>query len=199
MAIWILSGIIPRRGVESPGFRVIGQAVGYQVRDYEAYILCEVEVTGDLRDAVTRGFRILAGYIFGNNMKKESIPMTTPVGLSDAASEKIPMTAPVSVVTGTDVHTVSFVVPSKYTLETLPAPVDQRVRFRVVPSHQAAALSFSGCAGVESVRKKTIQFQAALERDGVNLGSGISLAQYDPPWSPPFLRRNELIVTIRQK
>jgi hypothetical protein len=162
---------------------VIRKAAGYQVREYETYILSEVDVTGDLSDAVTKGFRIPAGYIFGNNVKRESIPMTNPV----------------SVATGTGTPTVSFVVPSKYGLDTLPAPVDQRVRFTVVPSHQATVLAFSGYAGMKRVSKETIRFRALLDRDGVDLDSEISLAQYDPPWSPPFLRKNELIGTFKQK
>ena len=140
--IWIAYGYFSSR-VKEPKFSVIEKKDDYEIREYAPYIEARVNVTGEYREAMTSGFRILAGYIFGGNTRKQSIAMTAPV--SEQKSEPIAMTAPVSEkVLADNSRVVSFVMPEEYTLATLPTPNDKRIEIIQVPSHKSAVLRYSG-------------------------------------------------------
>jgi hypothetical protein len=143
--------------IESPHYKVEKELDGCEIRVYSAYVLAHVDVESDFDGALRNGFEILAHYIFGGNRTRKSIPMTAPVSeeqvssseeipmLAPVTSEKISMTAPVTEEqAGEHVFRVSFAAPSKFTLETLPEPQDERIAFKVIDSRRTAAIRFSG-------------------------------------------------------
>ncbi len=200
LIFWILYGHFSSR-VKEPKFSIIDKKIGYEIREYEPYIEARVKVTGEYREAVSSGFRILAGYIFGGNIKKQSIAMTAPVTeqKSEKNSESIAMTAPVSETTLTDnTSVISFVMPEEYTLATLPTPNDKRIEIVEVPSHRSAVLGYSGYNNAGKVAEMKTKLLEYLKRDNV-IAVGVPRgAGYNPPWTPPFMNRNEILVDIKK-
>ena len=177
---------------EEPPFTVTLKAGDLEVRDYPALIAAEVTVGGDRGQAVNAGFRLLAGYIFGGNAGKKSIAMTAPVVQARATGEKIAMTAPVTQSGGPGSWVVRFIMPKGYTLATLPTPKDPRVQLKALPPSRLAVARFSGLAGEADVRKQTAALEAFIDEHHLRKVGEPSLARYDPPWTPWFMRRNEI-------
>jgi hypothetical protein len=169
---------------------------GYEVREYPAHIVAQTTVKGTYREALNLGFRIVAGYIFGGNTKKQSIAMTAPVTAQRDISEKISMTAPVLATTEGDSHIISFGMPRSYTLETLPKPLDPRVEIVPIPPKRFAALKFSWSGADARVKTMEIKLLSALARDKVELAGSPVYAGYNAPWTPPWMVRNEIMVEI---
>jgi len=166
-----------------------------EIRQYPAYIQAEVTVEGkNYRSAIENGFGILAGYIFGNNLSKQKIEMTTPV--QAARSEKIAMTTPVTVTAGTN-FSVAFIMPAGYTLETLPQPKDSRIRFRQIPARSVAAVRFSGYFQQDTINQSKERLAEWLAEGGYETEGDFIVAGYNPPWVPGFLARNEVLVAIK--
>ena len=192
---------MPAAAIEEPRFETLRQAGDFELRLYAPIIVAETFVRGDLARASNDGFRAIAGYIFGDNVSargagSEKVAMTAPVTM-EAASEKIAMTAPVTMEAGaTQGYRMHFVMPSAYTLETLPRPRDERVRLREIPAQRMAVVRFSGFAGEEKVRERTNELLDWLRTEGLKPAGPPQLARYDPPWTLPFLRRNEVMVTL---
>jgi hypothetical protein len=192
--IWVAYGYFSSR-VKEPKFTVIEKKAGYEIREYAPYIEARVKVTGEYREAMTSGFRILAGYIFGGNTSKQSIAMTAPV--MEQKSESIAMTAPVSeTVLADNSRVVSFVMPEEYTLATLPTPNDKRIEIVEVPKHQSAVLRYSGYNNAEKVVEMKAKLLEYLKQDNIAVGGVPRGAGYNPPWTPPFMNRNEILVDI---
>ncbi|MGB7902678.1 MAG: heme-binding protein [Halobacteriota archaeon] len=195
--------------VETPSYKLEKKEDGFEIRTYAAYILAQVDVESDFDGALRNGFEILAHYIFGGNRKKESISMTAPVSeekvsgfeeipmMAPVTSEKISMTAPVTEEqAGERVHRVSFAMPSRFTLETLPEPLDKRITFTVVESRKTAATRFSGRVHEKLAAQKTEELSDWLVRNGIVPKSNFVVALYNPPFIPGIFRRNEIIVDI---
>ena len=197
LAIWIIWSYLSVKDLEEPSYTVVSTEDWYEIRQYESYIVAEVEVSGDQRQALNSGFRYLAGYIFWGNSKQDSIKMTAPVTESNT-SEKISMTTPVLETENSEqTRTVQFTMPSKYTLETLPVPDSERVTLREVPAKKVAALRFTWFATEQKVAAKKQELQKYLERDDVKISWSLTSAQYNPPLSFPFTRRNEILTEIQ--
>lgn len=181
--------------VAEPAYTVVSETDGLQIREYAPLIRAETVVQGPYRESVSQGFRVLAGYIFGGNSGQVEIAMTAPVG-AEPVGTRIAMTAPVGAEDTAQGWRVSFVMPAEYTMATLPRPQDSRVSLREVPAHRVAAVRFSGLAGEAAIAEHKERMVAAMESQGlVAIGEPV-VAQYNPPWTPPFLRRNELLVTV---
>ncbi len=187
-------------GFENPPYELLESDGHIELRQYDNYIVAEVTLTGSFEGVLSQGFRILADYIFGNNRRSEHIAMTVPViEQPRPASEKIAMTAPVVTEDlGASTFKVAFMMPSKYTLETLPQALDERITFRIVPAHMAAATRFSGSMGAESAMKHRDELEHWVNTHGLSVISPFTYANYSPPWIPPFLRRNEVIVDVER-
>ena len=144
--LWSAWGYFASRA-ESAVYTVLEKKDDYEIREYEAHILAQTTTTGSYDQSMNSGFRIIASYIFGGNTKKESIAMTTPViteiTRKSPLSEKIAMTVPVLTTISGDSKTMSFVMPSNYTLATLPTPNDSCIKLIEVPLERKAALRFS--------------------------------------------------------
>jgi hypothetical protein len=155
LVIWITGTLLAIRGIEEPSYTLIEERDGYEIREYASYIVAEVEVEGDMRTALSAGFRQLGGYIFGGNTTKTSISMTAPVMDTMRASENIAMTAPVmDRVSNTGKHIVAFTMPSQYTLATLPRPDNANIHFRTVDKSRRAVLRYSWYATESRVSTK---------------------------------------------
>lgn len=181
--------------VEEPAFRTVLQDNAFEIRDYPALVVAEVTVTGEQKEAASKGFRLLAGYIFGGNSRKQSIVMTAPVA-QEPTSEKIAMTAPVTQTQTAGEWVVRFTMPSSYSLETLPEPNDARVRLRVTPPARFVVIRFSGLARPDDVAAKTAELSAWMQHRHLRRAGPASLAQYNPPWILWFMRRNEVMIPI---
>jgi hypothetical protein len=157
-------------------------------------IVAEVDMTGERRDAIGKGFRIIADYIFGNNTTAQKVPMTAPVTQQD--SEKIAMTAPVTQQGDGNTWRVRFIMPSKYTLETLPKPNNPAIALKEVGAKRFAVIRFSGNSGEDSLQRYTKELNEYINARGLPPLSEPIYAFYNPPWTLPFLRRNEVMVEI---
>ena len=191
--------------IEEPSFEVIEKSGDIEIRQYRPFIVAETLVEGDMDAASGAGFRLIADYIFGNNQSRvasadkssEKIAMTAPVTIQPATrSEKIAMTAPVTIASQGARWRVHFVMPGEYSLATLPIPRNPAVTLREVPGKRYAALVFSGLAGEEKVQEKARELQDWLKSRNLEFSATPQLARYNPPWTLPFLRRNEILIEI---
>ena len=182
--------------IEQPKYAVVQKDGDFEVRRYAPYLAAEVIVSGDQGEAVKKGFRKLAGYIFGGNAGKAKIAMTAPVA-QQPQGEKIAMTSPVAQTPeGPGRWTVQFMMPSAYTLETLPRPTDPDIHFRNHPARETAVLHFSGVARDQDYRTRSEALRRWAAGKGLTVRGGVVLAQYDPPWTLWFMRRNEVLIEI---
>lgn len=182
---------------EEPRYTVNLTDGQFELRDYPEMVAAEVSVSGDRAQASSEGFKLLAGYIFGGNTKKQSIAMTAPVVQAPNESEKIAMTAPVLQTGQAGSWTVRFVMPSRYTLDTLPKPNNPLVRLAAVPATRLAVVRFSGLAREDDIATQTGLLQSFItSHQLVALGQPV-LARYNPPWTPWFMRRNEIMVAVQ--
>jgi hypothetical protein len=182
---------------ETLNYAVIKKAKQVELRRYPAHIRAEVEVSGlTYQKAIYQGFNILAGYIFGDNLDTEKIAMTSPVQVSNP--QKIAMTKPVTV-SGDETFTVAFIMPAKYTLETLPKPKDPRIKLTQIDSEVMAALRFSGYFSERKVRKAKVRLGGWISQEGLEAQGVFIVARYNPPWVPWFLARNEVMIQIRSE
>lgn len=189
-------------GVKEPAYKVVTKKDGYEVRKIQPYLTAHVDVVGSYEEASNKGFKILFSYISGNNNLQECLDMKAPM-LHEVCQKgaSIPMTAPVIVEDGTQAgtHRISFVLPKDYTFDTAPKPRDQRIVLEDEPAKTIAVYRFTWYPTAERVEKEKKFFAQMLKRDGLCVRSAISLARYNPPFTLPFLMRNELIVTVEER
>jgi hypothetical protein len=182
--------------IEEPKFILSLKDADFELRDYAPSIVAEVNVSGDQDEAGRKGFRLLAGYIFGSNAMAEKIAMTAPV-TKIPKGQTIAMTAPVTQIAGSGDWLVRFTMPGRYALADLPAPNDRAVTLRALPGARFAVLRFSGLAGEAKVADMTTRLMSAIKARGLEPVGPSSIARYNPPWTPWFLRRNEVMVPVK--
>ena len=192
---------------EEPDYTVIEQSGVFELRAYSPMIVAETQVSGSLDEASSAGFKVLADYIFGNSKSRtadsEKVSMTAPVTIASlekmpTKSEKISMTAPVSMKQIEGRWKMHFVMPQEYTLDSLPIPNSSAVALREVPEIKYAVIRFSGFASEVKITKKAAQLMDWLDSKGISSVGEPEIARYNPPWTLPFLRRNEIMVPISQ-
>lgn len=196
-------GVVPgvAHAIEQPAFTVVAAYPDWELRRYEPFIEARVTVTGPWDDAVSQGFRVLAGYIFGGNQPRESIAMTAPV-TAQRSGQEIAMTAPVAASratagTGVEQWTIAFSMPSAWTMDTLPVPNDGRISLVEVPVQDVAVTRFGGWMTERRAAERTASLLATLSEAGFEPAGEPVVAQYNPPWTPPPLRVNEIQVAVR--
>ncbi len=188
-----------RSGYEEPPYEVLDTlAPELEVRRYGVRLAAEATGRGDSpEDARGDAFRVLAGYIFGDNRSQQSIEMTVPVEVdAEPGSEKIAMTVPVETAEVEGGVTMRFFLPAKWTRETLPEPTSERVRIVEVPGETLATLRFSGLGGEASLTARRAELLDALGDSPWSAEGEPITFFYDPPWTLPFLRRNEVAVPV---
>jgi len=179
---------------EEPPYTAILTEGSFEIREYPSLIAAEVTIIGERSQAISAGFRLLAGYIFGGNTKKQGIAMTAPVTQTQQGNEKIAMTAPVTQSGDELGWTVRFIMPQGYTLNTLPIPNDSRVKLIALESARVAVVKFSGLAKEPEIIERTQQLKQFMQEQKLVAVGSETLARYDPPWTLWFLRRNELMI-----
>lgn len=184
-----------------------------EIRKYADHIMAHVDVEASFDDAMSMGFRILANYIFGGNKKQSNIDMTTPVSEEKVGSERISMTTPVTEESlkeserikmttpvteekAGNIHRISFVMPAKYTMDTLPKPDDKRIKIEEVKEQKMVALRFKGRVHERLASEKIEELKKWLSKEKLTPKSNFIVAQYNHPAVPGFLRRNEILVEI---
>jgi hypothetical protein len=184
---------------EEPQFSILEKTPPFELRSYAPMILAEVKVEGDLEEASSQGFRLIAAYIFGQNQVSEKIAMTTPVAIEEQTpkSAKIAMTSPVSIESNAGQWTVSFVMPAQYTMESLPKPLNSKVQIRQIPAVKRAVISFSGFYNANKVAERTLELEEWMKSKNLQAISAPKFARYNPPWTLPFMRRNEIMIDVR--
>lgn len=197
--LWSVWGYFSSR-VEQTDYIVLSKMKDYEIREYPARIVAQTTVEGSYKESMNSGFSIVAGYIFGGNVKKENIAMTAPVmaekGETVKESESIAMTAPVMATNEGNFQTISFSMPKSYTLETLPIPNDPRVKIVMIPKKKYVVMKFSWYRSDVNVKKAQDELIKVLARDGVKPIGNMSYAGYNAPWTPPWMVRNEVLVEI---
>jgi hypothetical protein len=183
-----------------PVFALVEQAGSFEIRDYAPHVVAEVIVPAGLGGGMNAGFRPLADYIFGNNRMDAGSPrdiaMTAPVTGQRVARE-IAMTAPVTgQTTGAGQSRVRFIMPAGETLDTLPRPNNPAVRLIAEPARRYAVVRFSGLANDGAIARHTGELRAFMAgRNMTGTGEPVT-AFYDPPWTLPFNRRNEIWIEV---
>jgi len=180
--------------VEQPKYTVIRSENNIELREYAPMLIAEVEVSGKRKEAINQGFKMLADYIFGNNVSKTKIEMTAPV--TSELNEKLAMTAPVMQQGQGDKWKVRFVMPAGYSIDTLPKPNSSSVNLISIPAKHFVAIRFSGLAGEDNIQHHTEELKAYISEQNLKTIGSPVLAFYNPPWTLPILRRNEVMIEV---
>lgn len=180
---------------EQQAYEVVSKRDAYELREYPACVVAEVDVSGDFEQAGSLAFRPLLSYIQGANRSRESVAMTAPV----VQQQALDMTAPViqSPESATR-HTVAFVLPRSVTIDTAPVPVDDRVHVREMPRSLTAVARYSGRWSQSSYERHVEALRAAIAADGLVVVGEPRFARFDPPFKPWFLRRNEVHIDVEE-
>lgn len=181
--------------VEEANYTVVTRSKNFELRDYAPQIVAETEVDGPMEDAGNRAFRRLFNYISGDNRAQEKISMTSPV-TQEAASQKIAMTAPVAQQSTADGWMVSFMMPQSYTMDTIPVPDNPSVKLRKIPARRMACVKYSGTWSEERYRRNLEALEAWITENGFEVLGKPVWARYNPPFTPWFLRRNEILIPV---
>jgi hypothetical protein len=208
---WAVFGLLnlgTAMAIEEPKYQVVLSEGDVEIRHYAPMLIAETVVEGDMDEASNQGFRRIADYIFGNNQKADSgqaskIAMTAPVTVEPRPT-KIAMTAPVTVepqsaqsdVKAANVWRIHFVMPSQYTLDTIPKPKNDSVTLREVPGKHVVVLKYSGFNTLARVQQKTDEALAWARARSLQIVGTPQLSRYDPPWTLPMFRRNEIMLEI---
>ena len=189
-----------RSGTEEPAYQSVATVGAIDIRLYGERIAAQTVVTGNSDAARNEGFRRLAGYIFGGNAQRASIAMTAPVSQAGSGgSQTIAMTAPVAQTpSGVDRWTVQFFMPAAYAMADLPVPNDPSVELVVVPAETYAVVRFSGVGSVRAVETHKARLMAGLNGSGWTARGEPVVWFYDPPWTLPPMRRNEVAVRVER-
>lgn len=184
--------------IEEAKYNVVSKDRNYEVREYAPHVIAETVVEGALEDAGNRAFDRLFAYISGKNRSRGKIAMTAPVS-QEAAPEKIAMTSPVGQRRAEGGWAVSFTMPASYSMETLPVPDDPEVKLRLVPARRVAAVRYSGVWSEERYQRYRGELESWIRQKGfTKLGEPV-WARYNPPFTPWFLRRNEILIPVDTK
>ena len=170
--------------IEEPNFKILVDDGGLEIRSYDEYVVAETVVEGSFDTASRKGFRRIAGYIFGEN--------TNSIG----QSEKIQMTAPVTVKPDNEGWVLHFVMPRNYDMNQLPVPNNSSISLKKIEAHLAAVIIFSGFTTDAKIQNKTEELKVWLEKRNYKIAGPQQIARYNDPFTLPWLRRNEIIFKV---
>ena len=194
---WVFCSIV--MAIEEPKYSIVETDDKFELRAYAPMIIAEVSVQGSLKSASNQGFRLIADYIFGNNIA------------SNGEKQKVAMTAPVTVQAQPKLLNVTqqggaqeqewkvhFVMPSEYSMSALPKPNNPNVKLKEVSERYYASLRFAGLTGEKKVARKTKELQEWMATKNLTAKGQPELARYNPPWTLPFARRNEVLIEVEK-
>ena len=186
---------------EQQPYDLVRDAGDFELRRYPEHLVAEVTVDAEFEDAGNRAFRYLFGYINGDNLRRESIAMTSPVvqsGSARSASERIAMTAPVTQRPSGNQFVVAFVLPSTLTEANAPTPTRPEVSIRTVPAEFSAVARFTGRWTRSSFETHRDALLTRVAAAGLTTIGGARFARFDPPFTPWFLRHNEVAIDVEE-
>lgn len=192
-AIFCYSGVL--MAVEEPKYVVKSKSENFEIRLYQGTLVAETLIEGQFDEVGTKGFKILADYIFGNNKAKTKIDMTAPVAQQESGV-KIEMTAPVSQISDSGGHLIQFTMPENFTLDTLPVPNDSRIRLRAIEPRLVAVYSYSGSWSEARYKEKLKEFNSELAKSNIKTVGNPIFARFNSPFQLWFLRRNEIWMEV---
>ena len=176
--------------VEVPAYKILKKEQNIEIRQYPPLIIAEVKTAGSRQDAIGDGFRILADFIFGNNEGEKQLSMNGPITQQEGI--KIAMTAPVQQEQTDTEWAISFIMPSKFSIDTIPNPINDRIKIIQIPSKRYAVITFSGRSTEANLTKHTNKLEIYMNESSYSKVGNAKYAFYNPPWTLPFLRRNEV-------
>lgn len=189
--------VFGKQGVDIAPYAVVKAESPFEIRQYKSIIIAKTSIKGSYADMGEVGFSRLFKYISGSNQKQSKIAMTAPVWQKqEVTSEKIAMTAPVLMSNKDKSWTMAFVLPEKYSLQTAPKPLNVDVFIEEMREHKVAVLTFSGVLNEETIIEKTNELQKWIIKNKFKSLSEPMIAGYDPPWTIPIFRRNEIQITV---
>lgn len=191
----LLLGAMTAMATDEAKYTLVEKSGDFEIRDYERQILVETIVDSSLEEAGNVAFGRLFRYISGDNQSSNTIAMTAPVS-QEARGEKIAMTAPVGQQKAKTGWAVSFMMPSNYTLKTLPAPTDPTLTVREIPARRMAAVRYSGTWSQAGYLSNKERLESWLRGKGLTTTGDPVWARYNPPFTLWFLRRNEVLIPI---
>jgi len=194
LAVGALAGGPLVSNVEQAKYELVESQDKIEIRNYSPMIVAEVEVSGERKEAINKGFRLIADYILGNNTTKENVAMTSPV--IQETSQKIAMTSPVTQEGTEGKWKERFVMPASYTIDNLPKPNNTEVNLKNIPNKYFVVIRFSGLASQENLKENTDLLNAFIKEKNFKPISNETYAFYNPPWTIPILRRNEVMIEI---
>jgi hypothetical protein len=182
---------------EEAKYAVLEKDGHFELRQYEPCIVAETLVEGDFDEVGSAGFRRLFRYISGDNQTKKTISMTAPVA-QEMRSEKISMTAPVTQQKAGKDWSIAFVMPAEYTMATLPMPNDAKITLRAIPARLVAAITYSGTWGESRYEEHKALLDQMMSKRKLKAAGEYIYARYNPPFTPWFIRRNEVLVPVER-
>jgi len=183
------------RSAAEPNYQVLNDYGHIQIRQYPVLVVAQTEVSADYKNSSSQGFQRLAGYIFGGNKKQQKIAMTAPV-IQEQEAETMAMTAPVIQQKSGSVWLMAFVLPSNYSAASAPVPLDSTIVIKEIPGKKVAVIHYSGSLSEQAIEERSEELKSWLSQQGYQAISPSRSAAYDPPWTLPFLRRNEVHIDI---
>ncbi len=198
-ALFVLLTSVSLMAIEEPKYKVVEESGDIEIRIYESYLVAETVVSGEFEDASSSAFSSLFDYISGENIAQESIEMTAPVNQEklEPEGQEIEMTAPVSQESlDSGRYRISFVMPDRFTMATLPKPKDDQVQLRKVPAKKVVVIKYSGTWSEDNYRDHKEQLVAFIAQNGYKVMGEPVWARYNAPFVPWFMRRNEIMIEI---
>ena len=183
--------------IEKAKYQVLERDQNFELRQYEPRIVAETFVAGEFEEVGNVGFRRLYDYINGNNLQKQNLAMTAPV-TQEVRSEKIAMTAPVTQEKSQNKWRITFLMPTRYTMETLPEPQDPLIQLKEESGHLMAAIRYSGTWSQKRYEQNLSRLIEAIAERALKAVGQPVWARYDPPFMPWFLRRNEVLIRVQR-
>lgn len=191
----IIIGAMDAMAIEEAKYEVVKKDNKFEIRDYAPHILAETVVEGDVKDAGNKAFKRLFRYISGDNRSRDKVAMTAPVS-QQPMREKIKMTAPVGQRRVQEKWAVSFMMPASYTLETLPEPEDPNITLSQVSARRMAAVRYTGFWSEKLYLRYKLELESWIHEKGLTIVGDPIWARYNPPFTPWFLRRNEILIPV---
>jgi effector-binding domain-containing protein len=191
----ITIGAIDAMAIEEAFYKVLIKDNNFEIRDYAPHVIAETVVEGNFEEAGNKAFNRLFRYISGDNRSRDKVTMTAPVS-QEPMREEIKMTAPVGQQRDQENWAISFMMPASYTLETLPEPDDPKVMLHQVPARRIAAVRYSGFWSEKSFLRYKLELESWIHARGLTIVGDPIWARYNPPFTPWFLRRNEILIPV---
>ena len=181
--------------VEKPKYQATALTNDIELRSYDPMLVASVQISGKRKTAISEGFRVLADYIFGNNTLDQNISMTAPV--EQQTGQKIAMTAPVQQQQeASNSWIISFVMPKKFSLKTIPKPNNELITLNEVPAQKFITIRFPGANSDDNIKQNESALFNYIAQNTINVTGEPKYAFYNPPWTLPFMRRNEIMVQL---